>query len=133
MRPIESLVKHLDNNEFNLAKSYLSNDVVYRFRGQTICGADRVIKCYEDSYESVKDQLDEIILESDIVDLGSNSYRTNYTDILFKNGEKHIHRCYQELLLDNDKVVEIRHFDIQGEVETLNLFFNKHKIVRKKT
>lgn len=129
---ISSFVKHMDNNEFESAKRYLADSVVYKFRGQVVLGADQVMGCYKNSYESVSGQIDEIVLESEVVELGNNKWRTNYTDILFKNGKKHIHRCYQELLWLNDKIVEIEHFDIDGEVALLNEFFENHGIVRKK-
>ncbi len=131
MSPVNSFVHHLDNNEFIQAKEFLDLDVIYKFRGKEIIGADNVIGCYQGSYESVEGQLDEIILESEIIDLGSDRYRTNYIDILFKNGKQHTHRCYQVLQFSKGKIKAIEHFDIDGEVQLLETFFKENGIIRK--
>ncbi len=130
MRPVDAFVKHLENSKFSLAIKYLSANVVYSFRGQDIVGADNVMACYQGSYESVNRQLDEIIFESKIIDLGRDRFQTNYTDILLKDNKKHIHRCYQILQFNGSKILKIQHFDIEGELPALEAFFKENNIVR---
>lgn len=49
-----------------------------------------------------------------------------------KDGDVHEHRCQQKIKFDENLVVEIEHIDLDGETESLNQFFEKHGVVRKK-
>lgn len=122
----------LDRNNFYEAKKMIHEDCIYRFRDQVIEGPDNIIGCYQGSYDSVFDQLDEIILESDVVEIPENRFQMNYLDVIKKNGDTHEHRCQQRIKFSDNQVVEIEHIDLEGETESLNKFFEKHGVVRKK-
>jgi hypothetical protein len=121
------LAKALDAEDYDGAARHLTQSCTYEFRGRVIEGAEAIIATYRAAGEQARDRFDTIRYESSVSPIGTTGVRVEYVDIVTLAGDTHSHRCVQELLLDKEGLVShIRHIDIEGELETLQRFEERH-------
>lgn len=121
------LAKALDREDYLEAEKYLAVDCYYEFREETIEGKDSIINAYRENGEAGKRRFDAIVYESSVVPLGSNKARIDYVDFLTLSGDRHVHRCAQEVCIGDDGLItSIKHIDLDGERESLRKFVKSH-------
>ena len=121
----------MDNNRYTEAALVMSPACRYFFRGSVLEGVPNIIQSYVSNFESAKNQLDEIQFFSEVVPEGVGVFRLKYLDRLRKGSDWFEHRCEQTITIEESRVSEIRHFDLPGEPEKLNVWFSEKGIKRR--
>ncbi len=124
---VESLAKALDAEGYDLAGSFFHDDCVYEIRGEVILGKKEIISSYHENGEAGRKRFDTVVYESEVTGLDLNRVRIDYTDIVTRSGDTHVHRCAQEASCDDaGMIVKLVHLDLPGERVALELFKESH-------
>ena len=125
--PASALAAALDAEDYQTARALLADDCRYEFRGKVIQGADTIIDSYKTNGDAGHDRFDSVEFTSDVVSESDSSARINFTDVVTRSGDTHIHRCSQRVEFDAvSKIVRITHIDLPGEREALEQFKTTH-------
>ena len=66
-------------------------------------------------------------MKARVESVGDRGALLHYTDRISKGNEGHVHRCRQEIEVNElGRVISIRHVDIDGERESLASFNARH-------
>ena len=123
------LATALDRENYTTALQLLAEDCVYLFRGERIEDPAKIISMYQSNGDAGRETYDEIHYVSRVEPQGNGKARIHYTDSITLKGETHVHRCLQEIAVDDGgKVARIVHVDLEGEAERLSAFNNRHGI-----
>ena len=127
LKNVEALAKALDAEDYDLAGTFLSEDCVYEIRGEVIVGKKKIIASYHENGEAGRKRFDTVAYESKVTALDSTLVRIDYTDIVTRSGDTHVHRCAQEASCgEGGMVLKLVHLDLPGEREALEAFKETH-------
>lgn len=113
----------LDRDRFAEARRLLAAGCCYRFRGDTVVGAGKIVGMYRANSKKGREALDELRYESKVEGVRGGAVSILYIDHLRKGRHAHAHRCRQYLRISGGKIVAIRHSDLRGEAKALRAFF----------
>ena len=122
----ELFAKSLDEDDFERARQYLSDEACYDIGDETLRGPDAILASYRESTERAHRLLDGIRYESivNVDEAGQVSIR--YLDHISHAGVSFTHQCCQHLGFDEEsRINHIRHEDLPGEPERLKAFFEQ--------
>jgi hypothetical protein len=113
----------LGRDRFTAALRLMAPRCSYRFRGDTVVGAEKIVEMYRANSDKGRKALDELRYESKVEGVRGGAVSILFIDHLRKGRHVHAHRCRQFLRISNDKIVSIRHSDLRGERKALRAFF----------
>jgi hypothetical protein len=113
----------LDHDRFAGARRLMASRCSYRFRGNTVVGASKIVGMFRASSVEGRKFLDELRYESKVEGVRGVAVSILYIDHLRKGHHAHAHRCRQFLQISNGKIIAIRHSDLRGEAKMLREFF----------
>lgn len=113
----------LDRDRFAAARRLMAPRCSYRFRGNTVVGASKIVDMYRASSVKGRKLLDELRYESKVEGVKRGAVSILYIDHLRKGHHTHAHRCRQFLRISHGKIIAIRHSDLRLEAKTLREFF----------
>jgi hypothetical protein len=113
----------LNRDRFAAARRLMAARCSYRFRGNIVVGASKIVDMYRANSLKGRKLLDQLRYESKIEGMKGGAVSILYIDHLRKGHHAHAHRCRQFLRISNGKIIAIRHSDLRGEAKTLREFF----------
>ncbi|MGI9244900.1 MAG: hypothetical protein ACR2RV_29120 [Verrucomicrobiales bacterium] len=125
--PAVALAQALDREDYPLARRRLRDDCIYQIRGEVIHGAEAIIDSYRSAGDGGRERFDSLSFESKVHEIGRGQARIDYTDIVTRSGDQHVHRCSQVVEIGDDGLISrIEHVDLDGEREALEAFKASH-------
>jgi len=117
----------LDADDFVAAENLLSPDCVYeRSKDVEIRGAESIIDSYRESSDRARKLFDSVLYTSDVMSSSETTAELLFADNLEAKGKIHIYRSRQYLEFDRKgAIVRIRHEEISGERDRLNVFIEE--------
>ncbi len=117
----------LDNDDFALAQTTLSDDCRYETGTKTLIGPEEICNSYEVNMIAGRKKFDELEWgKCRIEKLNEYQFYVHFCDHLTKNGITHTYRCKQKLTLNEaGKICLIEHEEIPEERKQLNGFYKK--------
>ena len=116
----------LDQDDFETTKTTLSDNCQYDIGSEVLVGATAICNSYEQNMIEGHKKMDKLEWgKSWIEDLGNNEYFVHFTDYLTHKGETYTHRCKQQLTIENDKIIKIKHIQNETESKKLRAFYDR--------
>ena len=117
----------LDNDDFALTRTTLSDDCRYETGKETLIGPTAICNSYEVNMIAGRNKFDELEWgKCRIEKLSDHQFYVHFCDHLTKNGITHIYRCKQKLTMnESGKISLIEHEEIPEERKRLNAFYKK--------
>ncbi|MFT5823825.1 MAG: hypothetical protein ACI8ZM_005088 [Crocinitomix sp.] len=115
----------LDQDNFELTASVLSDDCIYKIGTTTLNGPQEICNSYEENMIAGRKKLDELEWgKSKITRISENEFFVHFTDYLTHQNKKYTHRCQQKLTVNSDgKISEIEHIHEQEEQDKLDVYY----------
>ncbi|NOQ70832.1 MAG: hypothetical protein GQ574_02455 [Crocinitomix sp.] len=115
----------LDQDNFELTASVLSDDCIYIIGTDTLTGPLAICNSYEENMLAGRKKLDELQWgESKITRINENQFHVHFTDYLTHQNKKYTHRCQQKLSINSlGKISEIEHIHDQEEQDRLDAYY----------
>lgn len=124
---VEKLALALDSDDYETARSVLSEDITYEVKGETLTDPDAVVDSYRMASKQAHEIFDRVEYDHELdVDDGSGTYTMNYTDILTIGDETLVHHARQIIRVSDGKVDHIVNVEIPGERENVDEFLARH-------
>jgi hypothetical protein len=118
----ERFAQALDNEDYALAQSFLSDACVYLCRGEWYEGPTAIIASYRGNGTAAR-VFDSIEYQSDVAPGPAGNYRIRFTDHIEHTGRRFSFRCEQIVEIDEqDRIIRIEHHDLPGQLEALAAF-----------
>lgn len=117
----------LDQDAFDQAKEFLSEECKYYIGNETLTGPDAICASYEQNMIEGRKKLDSLVWgDSYVESISENEYYIHYTDFLTHQGKRHIFSCKQRLKINSSgKIYYIEHVNDPEEEKKLDLFYKK--------
>lgn len=117
--------KSLDKDQYEITKTLLSEDCTYNIGTEILKGPIAICNSYEQNMLEGKKKMDDLKWgESWIEELSQNTYYVHFTDYLTHKSQKHIHRCKQKLITNEEGLIcSIVHIHNQEEQAKLDDFY----------
>lgn len=126
----EKFADALDNNDFVLAKSFLSENCTYKIGDKILRGPDEIMNLYEDNMEKARKKLDSLTWGKGYIEsVEGNVVSIIFTDYLTHKNLKHIHKIRQLLTFNSDEyIMHIENIELPGETNKLKEYFKQVEI-----
>jgi len=116
----------LDADEFEVVRKLLSIDCIYTFEEGILVGTDAILDFFRANSQRARVLLDEVVYESEIVEVRADSSVILFIDRLKYRGFEHTYRSQEKLFFGKDYVIKrIEHKEIRGERENLEKFLDQ--------
>ena len=121
----ERFSKALDADDFDSAKSVLSDNCQYLFHDKLIQGPDAIIQSYREASKKAARLFDRIEYGSELVEFNAQCVVIRFSDRLQVQGQTHVYNSQQRLTFNRDgRIVRIDHQEFAGQREALDAFIN---------
>jgi limonene-1,2-epoxide hydrolase len=122
------LAEALDREDYSAARAVLAKECVYYVTGTTLAGPEAIISSFRSNGEMARGRFDRIEYTSRVEPTGpAGAAVITDTDRVRCGDEWHEYRCQQHVRVGAAGLVEeIRHEELPGERERLDLFKLRH-------
>lgn len=125
----EKFAAALDADDFELARSFVSEGCVYELGSNTLCGAASIIDEYVKNATRARIKFDEVIYESHVEpESDEHCACIHFTDKIRVGARQHVFRCRQRVEIRDGSIHRIVHIELEGERERLSAFFREMKV-----
>ncbi len=122
LQTVQRFARALDQEDYVVAASFLSDDCEYRCRGELYQGPSAIMASYQGNGTAAK-SFEAVEYESDVFAVSPGAFRIRFTDHLTHAGCRLTFRCDQRIEVNHrGEIVRIEHMDLPGQMEALAAF-----------
>ncbi len=114
----------LNSNRYDEASQFIGENCDYHYSEGNYHGRNNIISIFCLNHRESKKIFDETNYSSVVEELPDGNYRISFVDKIRKDHKWHEFRSLQILTIKENQIVNIRHSEIPGEMESLRLFYS---------